>query len=499
LEKTFSDQDFSRTHPAFIWAFRASYNWHTLQALIPGMKDHLSATSCAATYYPDESRYTVRSSDSCPDFSMVFKELFSLAALDLANQIHQPLENLGTLFEVPLETGRQPRRRKLTHWKRISDLESSDTELEESALPSFLSAGKFLFVLRQVDKADVAQLGAAGFRFAPVSQISNALSKSVELPTDELTARLHHMLEQTTCAKLMPSGLYLACFMLRPRLRQGFDILLTSLAPNQLPTVRLPYNELTNGQVEVLKRMDGSTVSQMLEWPEIGSGLDADFCQDLVQSLADLVRRIDDPLLLQAKFSAKVVEAPCQAANDKRNDANRCLLVSIHMISTIYTPSPSPEFIFIPLRSFTVQQQVCMGVADQEAFARQAYLEFAHCFETKDEADDVNSSHSSRTPVTPSKAAGSPTINQRPRDSLRGSNDEARGSSSTGEKLVKPSSGAIVVSNHVTVDISNALGPSGRGAEAGGKGEEMGTTGRASTAALETETYVDKLFALCRR
>ena len=429
---------------------------------------------------------------------MVFKELFILAALDLANQIHQPLETLGTLFEVPLETGRQPRRRKLTHWKRMSDIEPSDTEMENSALPSFLSAGKFLFVLRQVDKADVAQLGAAGFRFAPVSQICNALAKSMELPSDELTARLHHMHEQTASAKLMPSGLYLACFMLRPRLRQGFDILVSSHAHNQLPTVRLPYNELTHGQVEVLKRMDDCTVSQMLEWPETGLGLDADFCRDLVRALADLVGRIDDPSLLQAKFSAHVVEAPCQPANDKSNLAKQCLLVSIHMISTIYTLSPNRDFIFIPLRSFTVQQQVCMGVADQESFARQAYLEFAHCFETKDKADGVKSRHSSRTPNIPSGPTGSPRNCQWPRESLRRSNDQARGSNSTGEKLVQPSSGPIVVSNYATVDISNALRPSGKGVEAGGEGEEMGTTGRASTAALETETYVDKLFALCR-
>jgi hypothetical protein len=462
------------------------------------MKDHLSATDKAAVYYPDESRYTVRSIDSCPDFSMVFKELFSLAALDLANQIHQPLETLGTLFEMPLETGRQPRRRKLTHWKRMSDIESSDTEMENSALPSFLSAGKFLFVLRQVDKADVAQLGAAGFRFAPVPQIANALSKSMELPSDELTARLHYMHEQTASAKLMQSGLYLACFILRPRLRQGFDILVPSRAQNKLPAARLPYNELSHGQVEVLKKMDGCTVSQMLDWSDVGPVLDVDFCRDLVRALAQLVGRIDDPSLLQAKFSARVVEAPCQPANDKSNVAKRCLLVSIHMISTIYTLSPSPEFVFIPLRSFTVQQQVCMGVADQEAFARQAYLEFAHCFETKDDADDVNSRHSSRTPIIPSGSACSPTISQRPRDSLRRSNDEARGSSSTGDKVVKPASGAIVVSNHVTVDITNAVRPPGGEVEAGGEGEEMGTIGRASTAALETETYVDKLFALCR-
>lgn len=443
----------------------------------------------------------VNTNGSCPDFSVIFKELFSLAALALASQIHQPLEALGTLFEEPLETGRHPRRARFSHLRTKSDAEPDTVDLEKLVLPSFLSAGKFLFVIRQMNKNDVAQFGAAGFRFAPVTQISNALSKRMELPTDELAAQLHHMQAQTASEKQMPPGVYLAYFMLRPRLRQGFDVLVPEKSRNQLPTVRLSYDELSPQQTKVLERLDNCTVAQMLEWLEgnntgLRAKIEVDFCRDFLRALTRLVRRIDDQSIMQAKFLARVVEAPSQPQSNGNTAPKQCLLISIHMISTIDTLSPKSGFVYIPLRSFTVQQQVYMGVADQEAFARQAYLEFAHCFEPRDDESERMSRHSSRAAIISSLRRSSINSDHWQRSSPRKNSDLARGSSSTiPERLSNSTSGAIVVSNHVTVDISEALRPSGKECEGP---NEMGTTGRASTASVETETYVDQLFALCR-
>lgn len=436
---------------------------------------------------------------SCLDFPIVFKELFGIAALDLANQTHQPLEALGTLFEEPLETGRQPLRARLTKFRRWSETESEDVDMEKSVLPKFLSSGKFLFVVRRLNKSDVAQFAAAGFRFAPVAQISNALSKAMELPSDELAARLHHMQAQTASEKLMPPGVHLACFMLRPRLRQGFDVLVSTRSHNQLPAVRLPYDELTIRQIGVLERLDNWTVAQMLGWLEGNTGLDLkaemDFRRDFLRALTQLIRQIDDPSILQAKFAARLIEAPSRPQSHTNTILKQSLLISIHMISTIYTLSPTSDFVFIPLRSFTMQQQVYMGVADQEAFARQAYLEFAHYFTPRDDEERRISRHSSRASIMPSRPPEVPTNFQWTRGSTRTSTNKARCSGSTPENLANSTSGAIVVSNDSTVDISDALKPSGKEGEGHDK---MGTTGCASTAAVETETYVDKLFALCR-
>ena len=432
------------------------------------------------------------------DFSTIFKELFSLAAHDLANQIRQPLEGLGTLFEEPLDTGRQPRGKRISEFKKSTAMGSNSVDLENSVLPNFLSTGKFLFVIRQVNKVEVAQFGAAGFRFAPVAQILNELSKIMELPTAELAARLDHMQAQTRCQNSMASGVHLACFMLRPRLRQGFDILVPTKKHNELPTVRLPYEELSVWQTETLQGWHKWTVAQIIEWLDgntgLGSKIEMDFRRDFLRALTQLVRNIEDPSFSQAKFSAHMVEAPSRQEISANIMPKRCFLLSIHMISTIYSVPPKPDFDFIPLRSFTVQQQVYMGVADQEAFARQAYLEFAHCSECRDDNDGRNSRHSSGAAIMATRAADS-LVDFRWRRSLSRSENDSRGSSTGPEKPTSSPSGAIVVSNHVAVDVSDALEPM---AKEFGRQCDMGTTGQACTAAVETETFVDKLFAICR-
>jgi hypothetical protein len=82
------------------------------------MRDHLHATSNGVMDHPEEWRSMVNTKASCLDFPIVFKELLSLAALDLASQIHQPLEALRTLFGAPIETGRQHRRARLANLRK---------------------------------------------------------------------------------------------------------------------------------------------------------------------------------------------------------------------------------------------------------------------------------------------------------------------------------------------------------------------------------------------
>lgn len=203
--------------------FQSVLQLGTLKGLIPGMRDHLHETSNGVIDHPEEWRSMVNTKASCLDFPIVFKELLSFAAPDLASQIHQPLEALGSLFGAPIETGRQHRRARLANLRK-SEVASSDSDLENFVLPRYLSAGKFLFVIRQVNNSEVARLGAAGFRFASVTQISTALSKTMELPADELTATLGDMQAQTVQELILPA-VHMACFILRPRLFQDFDIL----------------------------------------------------------------------------------------------------------------------------------------------------------------------------------------------------------------------------------------------------------------------------------
>lgn len=504
VSQTFSEEEFTRTHPAFVWAYRASHNWATIKSLIPGMKSHLQVTDSAALYHPKYYPSIFSTNRAYLDFSVIFKELFSIAALDLSNLIQQPLEALGTLYEEPIETGRHPRRPRSRSHSTIStsEMEAGGVELEKPVLPNFLSAGKFLFVIRHVDKNSVAELAAAGFRFAPLAQISNTLARSMELPAEELASRFRHMQAQNTSESMISPGVHLACFMLRPRLRQGFDILVPAKTQNQLPTVRLPYSELAPKQLEILDKMDNCTVGQIFERFEGNKGQDqnseADFWRHFQRAMTSLVKRIGDRSIMQARFSARAIEAPCRPQSNTINAPKQCYLFSIHMISTIHTIAPNSDFSFIPLRSFSVQQQVYMGEADQEAFSRQAYLEFAHCFDSKDDECESSSKHSSHVAIIPIRPKDSQTSFQWPRSSLRRSDSGERRDSivPASEKMPTVHSGPIVVSSQVTVETSGGIV---RSSTAESEEQRMGTTGGASAVAIETETYVDYLFALCKR
>ncbi len=58
--------------------------------------------------------------------------------------------------------------------------------MEKDVLLRLLSAGRSILFTRQVSKTDVALFGAAGFRFAPLTQISHALSIIVSPPSKVL-------------------------------------------------------------------------------------------------------------------------------------------------------------------------------------------------------------------------------------------------------------------------------------------------------------------------
>ncbi len=51
------------------------------------------------TTLPDDT------SEISVNFARVFKELFCVAAQQLANTLHEPLEKIGVLFEEPMDTG----------------------------------------------------------------------------------------------------------------------------------------------------------------------------------------------------------------------------------------------------------------------------------------------------------------------------------------------------------------------------------------------------------
>ncbi|KAL9623126.1 MAG: hypothetical protein Q9160_002640 [Pyrenula sp. 1 TL-2023] len=525
VEKTFGDEEFSRTHPAFLWIFRATRNWGALGDLVDGMKQHLASNPSARRYVPGNSQPSDQGMESDLDFSMVFKELFCAAAQDLASHVHQPLDKLGVLFEEPIETGRYPNNPNLFKEKITSkeDIESAD-------LSYYFGKGQYMFVVRQIKKAEVNHFASIGFRFAGISQVAEILAKNMQIAHEHMQVRLNNMLTYSRTENLMTSGVHLACFMVRPNIHKGFDVLASADKPNQLPTMKLPFESLGQWQADILRRMDNWTVASMLKFLKGNCGYtmqyEVEFVREFHKALTLLVDLIEDPAIMQSKFSARRIMAPCQSASSTSPSAHssslgpgKCTILSIRLITNIQARTPNVRLTYVPLRFFNAQQQVYSGAADHEAFARQIHREFAHCSDlsrtkseeaaTEDSTKTITTTHNnnqhnhthphSQTPPPSSPLPRLPL----PLFSFRGSSRKDSSLLKKPQKVAlaekplvtNPAFGGIMVSNQVSVDISELQT---RGSESSFEMNEMGTVGEVGVASLEMSTFVDELFALCR-
>lgn len=487
VERTFRDDDFSKTHPAFLWIFRATRNWNTLKDFIPGMKDHLQLNSTTRDFRnfsraqspdDDESSYH-------RDYELLFKEMFCVSAQELAGQTHQPLDRIGVMYEEPLETGTLASN-KLAKMSKKSLGGDSDAEVGDTT--HYFGQGHFLFVVRNVSKQDALKFGAAGYRFAAVGQVVEAQARSMQIQSEMLSNHLSNMQEYSTSEHMMDEGVHLAAFIMRPNVRKGFDVLVTKEKSNQLPLRPLPFDVLAQWQMDLLSQMDNWSVASAMKWLKSDHGRtkpkEVEFYAEIYRAFSDMIEIVGDSSIYQAKFSSKRILAPCRP-HGSNTGPGKCTLLSLRVITNLHASSPNDWLVYKPLRLFNAQQQVYTGLADHEAFARQIHREFYHCSIVRDVKSESSRTSSRGVPNSP----GAFFWPRRKRS--------IHEPTATAEKSLvsNPAFGGIMVSNQVSIDVHD-LGK----IESADSMElnEMGTTGGAVYAAEDPDTFVDEIYALFR-
>ena len=380
IEKTFGADELNRTHPSFVWAFKASRSWSALKDLIPGMKESLESDPRSGSYFPgqDVSPDSI-SSTSTEDFSGVFKKLFCVAGLNLANNLHEPLETLGPLFEEPLETGtlnsgNDFSYRVLLRWKprvKQADVETTST------MPALIGRGQYFFLTRQVSKVDVVKYGARGYRFATLKQITEALASNMQIPQAVMLKRLERLRIYSSKEHLMPPGRHLACFVLRPSVQKRFDILVPTKIQSQLPHISFLFPESAQA-FETLRQFDEWTVGSILTALILQSGASQTDSWDLYRAFSQLVDLVGEPAaMLEAKFSAKKIHVPCRHASDV-SATSTCIVFSVRIIMAVGSRSAKPELTYVPLSFFGAQQQLEASPWSQDTFTKQAHPDFPY-------------------------------------------------------------------------------------------------------------------------
>lgn len=372
------DDDFSRTHPAFLWAFRASRNWALVKGIIPAMKNTLQSNeSEIKRMINHRGIVTENDQDAQFSFDAIFKHFFCIAAQNLAEELRLPLSGLGELYHQVLST--------VTQVSRF--------ELGSRALPR-IGKGQLMFTVRQLDEQEAARFMANGYRFAPIERVVDILSRRVHLSPTDLAIQLHEMRDYASSDRGYPPGVHLVAFGLRPTLREHFEILTRAGGGMTLPRSTLPISSLTKSDLGLLNSMDdckfSACLKQLLSLRSTIGGSNGSvssmesfsssvskepFSTHLYRAMLELMTILPENIASAARFSAKPLLAPCHRQSP--SDPEQCVLICFRVVSALDTRISDTTLTFTPLRLFKVQEQVNDKIGERERFIRELNAEFA--------------------------------------------------------------------------------------------------------------------------
>lgn len=491
------DDIFSIAHPVFLWIFRTTRNWRGIAGLIPSMRRHLHATAALnlvrhGTHTPSPNYSTSEDSDGVEDYSMIFRELFCVAASGLAEQLNEPLENVGVLYDEIIITGTiSPRGRKSRLMLLRGETGSSDPERGSPVALGF-GPGKLLFVVRRTNKAEAARLQASGFRFASVPHVVDNLARRMQIGREEFTMHIDSMREYSGEEHILEPGVHLACFAIRAAIKGGFDVLVRKDAKNLLPTMQLPIASIEPWHSEFLNQFNGWTVAACLRWLRDKSTFTTEkekmFVAQFHSTLTALVDKIGEPFFQEALFVARSFQAPCRGIGHNATPG-RATLIAFRIIVPIHFRPANARLGFSPLSFFRCQQQVYKNTADHELFARKTHREIAPILDSRPSVhhDRQDSTQPIVLHGTSRRRSGIFSIfrpKKAPRSVFKGDN------SSKNNLVESQTLGGIMVSTEFSVAV--------------GKGEtevemhDLGTSGSATKEIEDPETFVDQLLQTCK-
>jgi len=217
------------------------------------------------------------------NFSLIFRELFCIAAADMAADIGKPMEQLGFLYDEIINTGVKGPEKKVfrttirmvtekasqiirsTFGKRGKVIITRPSKTEEQIAAS-LSTGQLLVLTKMVDRRQVEELQAIGYRFASTSNVLPVLTRTLQIKTEDLTYHLNNLWECAYTSHIFEPGVHLGCFGLRASIRGGFDVLVPRDAKNLLPTMQLPLADLKDWQEDYLKGLDSLNTNECIKF-----------------------------------------------------------------------------------------------------------------------------------------------------------------------------------------------------------------------------------------
>ena len=468
------------------------------------MRTHVRTTSFGKDSRPGTASVAKDSSDGIEDYSQIFKELFCVAAHDLASMLQEPLENLGVLFDEIVSTGTV---KVMPHGQLMlrSSPAPDDGDIERATRVMTFGRGQLLFVVRKVNKLQSAHLQASGFRFAPIHHIIDLLARSMQITVEELRPRLFKMRDYPVVPLMLAPGVQLALFVLRPLFQRGFDILVRKHEKSLLPTVTLPIPSLEMWQIDFIRRFDNWEPGTCLTWlskesqSATATARERLFFSQLYNGISAMSRMAPTDLTLNARLTARPLRAPAyDIATDTYSQAQ---IIAFRFITDVHQ-SQLPNYLeFTPSRFFLCQQHVYPNSPDHALFARRIHRELASIVERSDATTPPKSSTSiskgvrnilRRAPSSPrlSTLGSSPGRQEFRKSIIRRDNSSEKG---IFDEAGSGTFGGIHVHNEIVVERTQVQNDS-RTPDV--EMAILGVFSEASRAPVERETFIDELMAL---
>jgi hypothetical protein len=333
-------------------------------------RKYRSTAKSEVEHYEDDNKPTY-------DYSVIFRELFCTAAVNLAEQLHQPLENMGVLFDEIFNTG------EITNTKFGARSESNlPTDEERNARTTHHSGkGQLLVLIRCIEKGETERLAASGYRFAEIQTVAPVLSRSMKINCDDLPGRLADMYEYSTNTPIISPGVHLALFAIKASVRGGFDILVPKNRRNQLPSIQLRHDGLRGWEADYLSQLDGMSVLACLKFltgksKTASTSKEQIFGLEFRDTLRALNDAVDDPVFSDALLVAQPLSVPCRGPNPDA-PPGKATIFAFRVIVPIQYRVRGQKLEFVPLSFFRTQQYVYRNSPDHSHFARKVHREFA--------------------------------------------------------------------------------------------------------------------------
>ena len=367
--------DFDINTAPFSWMYRVSRNWACVDSLIPSMRAHIRIEQGA----DNVSIMSVKGTKSHANLTDL-KELYCVAAEDLAYAVGLPVSKVGSLYDGILNTGRMTSQNK--KFTTLTPITIADSDCESgSKLSITLTRGQVLFLIRHLTHPEVTRLQTLGYSFAPLRSIATSVATSMQITPTELRPFLEDLAIYKEMPQMLDVGVHVACFIVRPVIN-GFEILAQKALRNQLPSLSLPLKKLEPSQISLLTQFDNwEATTLMNHWTLGGNRQNMVKAQtELVDLMYNAMVRLRDRVGDKIFDKAKLVASPMldSGSDGGISSAGIATIIAFRFVADIHYvhPATAPDF-FINARLFMTQQHCYPGSPDHAVFSGQVHLEFS--------------------------------------------------------------------------------------------------------------------------